>query len=98
MANLQLWGPVMWVHSPGQNGLLPGEEHDWFATDFFPGNPAVFQVTAHPFGDFVVAELAVINLRVFQLTFGPPGIYFTVRNVGSAEVNFYNVFFSGVGA
>ena len=67
MANLQLYGPVMWVHSPGQNGLLPGEEHNWFAADFFPGNPAVFQVTAHPFGDFVVAELAVINFTCLSV-------------------------------
>jgi hypothetical protein len=96
MANLQLYGPFLWFQPAGQNGLLPGEEHDWFAADF-SGNPVVWQVTPHPVRDIRTAELAVVNLRTFQTSAGPPGIDFTVRNVGSVGVSFYNVYISGVG-
>jgi hypothetical protein len=96
MANLSLYGPFTWVQPRGQNGLLPGGEHDWFGADF-SGNPVVWEVTAHPIRAVGVAELAVINLRTFQASSGPPGINFTVRNVGSVGVSFYNVYISGVG-
>lgn len=96
MANLNLYGPILWARPRGQTGLLPGEEHDWFGADF-SGNPVVWQVTAIPTRDSRVAELAVINLRTFQAPTGAPGINFTVRNVGSVGVSFYNVYISGVG-
>jgi hypothetical protein len=96
MANLSLYGPFLWAQPRGQNGLLPGEAHDWFGADF-PGNPVVWQVTALAIRDVGVAELAVINLRTFQASSGQPGINFTVRNVGSVGVSFYNVYISGVG-
>lgn len=96
MATLNIYGPFSWVQPRGQNGLLPGEEHAWFAGDF-TDHSLVFQASAHPARGGAAESLAVVDLRTTYRATGGPVMNFVVRNVGSTGVSFYNVFVTGTG-
>ena len=96
MAKVSFFGPLTWVKPFGQNAMMPGDEHPWWAGDF-PDGSLVFQVSAHPNKDAELQTLEVVRLSTEYHRQGAPFVTFAVRNAGSSAVFSYRIFISGVG-
>jgi hypothetical protein len=89
VATVNLWGPYFWVQPSGQNGLLPGEAHNWVFTGLLD---LVYAVSAHPSRDYNLQALAVTDMSTVYARTGPPELHVTVRNVGTSGVLSYRMF------
>lgn len=96
MARTNHYGPLIWVQPRGQNGLLPGQVHYWWAGTFPGAGGATFQVSAHPDRHSHSQELEIVGLSTVYGRTGGPLVNFGVRNAGTTGVLSYRIFISTV--